>query len=225
MDNKYLEKRINNCSFAEFHDMKVESIRMITDGFKEPLVRLMVSRGNVLSEQKAIYAIVKRAHSITKGRPFPSYFSSIELDLECGLLITAEPQTDAPKVETEPADDSLLMENQQLKADVKQLKEENVELGRKLEEMNLLNGESAKIPWHDKVRLELALRFMEKAGCNLEIYGNKAGAARVLEAITKLPPSTCKNYVSNRDLNTREHNEEVLKLNGELQQLGTEIRL
>ncbi|MBP5513787.1 MAG: hypothetical protein J6Y04_03280 [Bacteroidaceae bacterium] len=84
---------------------------------------------------------MKRAHSITKGRPFPSYFSSIELDLECGLLITAEPQTDAPKVETEPADDSLLMENQQLKADVKQLEEENTKLKiekRKLKER--LNG-------------------------------------------------------------------------------------
>lgn len=109
---------------------------------------------------------------------------------------------------------------------IKELEEENREQGKQIKEFEeLAKSTSKKISWHDKVRLELALLFMEKADCDMKKYGNKARAARVLQAITKLPISTCKNYVTNRDLNTQEHKEEILEINTELQALGTELRL
>lgn len=109
---------------------------------------------------------------------------------------------------------------------IKELEEENKRLKEQVEDFEeLAKSTSKNISWHDKVRLELALRFMEKADCNLSKYGNKARAARILQAITKLPISTCKNYVTNRDLNTQEHKEELLEINTELQTLGTEILL
>lgn len=78
---------------------------------------------------------------------------------------------------------------------------------------------------HDKVRLDLALKLMEKDGANLNKHGNKTIAAKVLHTITGLPMQTCKNYCSNRDLNTTEHSEEILTINSQLQALSMETRL
>lgn len=82
-----------------------------------------------------------------------------------------------------------------------------------------------KTDWHDKVRLELALRLMEKAGADVERYGNKTKVARILQTITKLPFSTCKNYVTNRDLNHKKHEEEVLEINATLQDISVDVRI
>lgn len=90
---------------------------------------------------------------------------------------------------------------------------------------NMMEEGCEEIEWHDKVRLELALKFIEKAGANLKKYGNKTKVANILQTITKLPLSTCKNYVTNRDLNTKEHNNEILKVNATLQEVGIDIRL
>ena len=81
------------------------------------------------------------------------------------------------------------------------------------------------IEWHDKVRLDLLLRLMKKDGVQLERHGNKARAAELMQTITKLPISTCKNYCTNEDLNTKEHEEEILRLNSKLQALGMGTRL
>ncbi|MCR4920114.1 MAG: hypothetical protein K5945_00200 [Bacteroidaceae bacterium] len=74
--------------------------------------------------------------------------------------------------------------------------------------------------WHDKVRLELLLRLMEKDGADMNKFGNKAKASKLIQAITQLPLSTCKNYCTNRNLNVTTHKEEVLALNSLIQALG-----
>ena len=84
---------------------------------------------------------------------------------------------------------------------------------------------SEEIDWHDKVRLDVLLRLMEKDGANLEKHGNKMKAAKIMQSITGLPLQTCKNYCTNRDLNITTHSEEILKMNTLLQSLGMEIRL
>jgi hypothetical protein len=84
---------------------------------------------------------------------------------------------------------------------------------------------SEAIDWHDKVRLDALLRLMENDGADLEKHGNKMKAARIMQSITGLPLQTCKNYCTNRDLNTTTHNEEILKMNTLLQALGMKIRL
>lgn len=82
-----------------------------------------------------------------------------------------------------------------------------------------------EISLHDKVRLDLLLRLILNDGANLEKHGNKVKAALIMQSITGLPLQTCKNYCSNRDLNIRQHNNEVLQMNTLLQALGMEIRL
>ena len=78
---------------------------------------------------------------------------------------------------------------------------------------------------HDKVRLDILLGLMENNGANLNKHGNKTKAAQLMKAITGLPFQTCKNYCSDRNVNTKLHEEEVLKINTLVQALDMKIRL
>ena len=108
----------------------------------------------------------------------------------------------------------LINENEQLKNQIELLQQQ-------IEE----EGVSENINWHDKVRLDLLLRLMKKDGADLDKRGNKTKAAEVMHSVTSLPLQTCKNYCSDSNLNTKEHEDEILKLNSNLQALGMEIRL
>jgi hypothetical protein len=66
---------------------------------------------------------------------------------------------------------------------------------------------------------------MKKDGADLDKYGNKVKAAEIMKSITSLPLQTCKNYCSDPQLSTKEHEEEIFRLNTKLQALGMEIRL
>ena len=108
------------------------------------------------------------------------------------------------------------------------MKCENEELNKKIELLKQQNEEEGypeDIKFHDKVRLELLLRLMKKDGADLDKYGNKVKAAEIMKAVTSLPLQTCKNYCSDPQLSTKEHEEEILRLNTKLQALGMEIRL
>lgn len=108
----------------------------------------------------------------------------------------------------------LIKENEQLKNQI-ELLQQQIEEERSSEDIN----------WHDKVRLDLLLRLMKKDGADLDKHGNKTKAAEVMRSVTSLPLQTCKNYCSDSNLNTKEHEDEILKLNSKLQALGMEIRL
>ena len=107
----------------------------------------------------------------------------------------------------------------ELEARVKELMMENTSL------KSLIKEEYDKIELADKIRLKLLLRLMEKDGADLDNYGNKANAAKVIQLVTGLPPSTCKNYCTNRDLNTDFHAEPISKLNHVLEELEMGTRL
>ena len=84
---------------------------------------------------------------------------------------------------------------------------------------------SEEIKFADKVRLKLLLMLIRKDGANLENYGNKRKAAFIMHKIADLPITTCKNFCSDDTLNKTYHDEEILKLNSRLQDLGMDIRL
>lgn len=85
--------------------------------------------------------------------------------------------------------------------------------------------EVVEITAHDKVRLELLLKLMEKDGINLTKHGNKAKAASILNMLTGLSLNTCKQYCSDRNLNVTTHSEEIIKINTLLQALEMESHL
>ena len=81
-----------------------------------------------------------------------------------------------------------------------------------------------EIEWHDKVRLELLLRLLENGGTDMKEVV-KVRVAEVMQCVTGLPISTCKNYCTNRDLSIKTHEKEILKLNSKLQAIGISILL
>lgn len=102
---------------------------------------------------------------------------------------------------------------------------EDEELRLLKEELETYHQEPFSDNPHDKVRLEVVCKLLEESGANFDAYGNKAEAARLAHYITGLPFSTCKNYMTNRDLNTTEHNEEVLKTNTSIKKIGINWQL
>lgn len=77
----------------------------------------------------------------------------------------------------------------------------------------------------DKIRLELFIKLLEKAGADLSLHGNKTLAADIMHKVTGLSSNTCKNYCTNRDLNLDFHRDEVTEINSLLMKLKLEIRL
>ncbi len=109
---------------------------------------------------------------------------------------------------------------------IQSLEEENNRLIDELEKQNQATDViDENVSWHNKVRLDLLLCLMKADGMDLDKPGNKATAARIMQAITNLPISTCKNYCSNQNLNRKEHEDEIVKLNIKLQTLGMKSRL
>lgn len=106
-----------------------------------------------------------------------------------------------------------------------QLQKKDEELRLLKEELETYHQEPFSDNPHDKVRLEVVCKLLEESGANFDAYGNKAEAARLAHYITGLPFSTCKNYMTNRDLNTTEHNEEVLKTNTSIKKIGINWQL
>lgn len=79
-----------------------------------------------------------------------------------------------------------------------------------------------------KVRMELTCQLMEKAGITKEVlehHGNKDKAGTIMGALLEIPSTTCKVYVSQRDISTPYHKETIDELNPLLMELGTDIKL
>ena len=103
--------------------------------------------------------------------------------------------------------------------------EDEAELRAKLmEALSLPDSVTAK----QKVRMELACRLMEKSGVTkavLDHHGNKDKAGTLMGTLLEISPLICKQYISQRDLNTNHHKETINTINPLLKELGTDIQL
>ena len=74
----------------------------------------------------------------------------------------------------------------------------------------------------------IAGRLLEKSGVTkavLDHHGNKDKAGTVMGALLDISPFICKQYLSQRDLNTVHHKETIKAINPLLKELGTDIQL
>ena len=210
----------------------------ITRDYEEPFVKSLISKGRTNSEQRQLFRVIKAAadaycYRIGYAVSF-NYLNDIQIELECGMVINENGQAEFIDKNKDKANVSPRVKeqgpcNKKLKNDRnEELKSKIDDLEGQLKDMKdalSVYEQGDNIELHDKVRLELLLRFIEENGIELQKRGNKARAARLLQMITELPSSTCRNYMTNRDLNTQTHNEEILKIDTELQALGISVRL
>lgn len=97
MKREDLLKRIELLDYLKISKMSPEVLRRLTDNFKEPLVLKLVAKGNTNSSQRIILSSVKKAYGeIQRTTTFlwdgqyPEYLEDLQLDIECGRLITDE---------------------------------------------------------------------------------------------------------------------------------------
>lgn len=248
MTHKELKERIDRMYSRNFEEMSPSGMAKLTDGFCEELIRYILAERCEGFQLKA-FRNIKEKYDKWKGendmmwnfqisgskKLFPKHFEQMEFDLECGRRITYEQVEDDGAalncaieadedagtlvINTNEKDKPAGSDQSELQARIKELEAENAELLAAQQET------VEDIEWHDKVRLDLVLRLLEKDGADTKKYGNKTKVAQVMHAITGLPLTTCKNYCTNRDLSLTHHEEEILKLNAILQALGMEIRL
>ena len=118
---------------------------------------------------------------------------------------------------------------QELEKRIQELEKSKEELEKSKEELEEELAEYKKGPIvdnpHNKVVLELFAKLLEESGADLNKRGNKANAARLAKTITRLPLSICKSYMTDRDLRTTVHSDEVLKMNTAIKELGIEWQL
>lgn len=171
-----------------------------------------------------LYGLLQDKLGNTKGRSGKQHLLFKLSDEAVELMIKhVKKKVDRQKVKTATDNDS-----QEGDAKYQEMEAENQELKKRCKELQQLLEESEslqEIEWSDKVRLELLLRLLKKDGADMDKYGNRIKAASVMQTITGLPISTCKNYCTNRDLSHTHHEEEILKLNSILQALGMGTRL
>lgn len=233
MRRKDLLNRIKSLDEQRIEVMSLEVMPTLTDNFEESLVRALVLRGQTNYAQRKIFVRVKEAYNAwMKNRnpywgsrhcpvEYPSYIKEMQLDIECGWVLAGSGMIGSPDdvsdvTETFPGYGGI---DETSKTRIEKLEAENAYL------KSLLLEDSEQIQAADKIRLELLLRLMEKDGADLDDYGNKTNAAKVAQLVTGLPPSTCKNYCTNRDLNTNYHADPISKVNQALNELDMGIRL
>ena len=126
------------------------------------------------------------------------------------------PPAPAPKpIEDKNQNDELRTKYDELQKQYEEVKEE----------LEAYKQEPITEEAHDKVRLEVFCRLLENSGVDFVAHGIKAESARFTKYITGMPFNTCKNYMTNRDLNQKTHADEILKVNTSLKKIGIDWQL
>lgn len=116
-----------------------------------------------------------------------------------------------------PQTESTNMQNESALATLLQEKENKI---RELEERLKEYETPIAIDPHDKVRLEAVYQLLEHAGASFTEYGSKTKAAKVAEYLTEIKFSTCKTYMTDRNVSKNAHADEIGNFNKLIKDIG-----
>lgn len=138
------------------------------------------------------------------------------------LHITPAPE---PLVSTPPTtlDDTahLKKELADLQAKYEDLMDRYNDQKKKWDEFDSVQQEQGSI--NQKVRLEIVARLLEENGAKIGkdcAHGNKSKAGSLINKITDIRFETCKKYMTERNLNTGAHSEDIKNINDILEEIG-----
>ena len=102
-DYSHLLERIKGLDTTIIEEMSPDVMANLTDGFKEQLVREMLYTTHINYEQRTIIKAVKAAYKNWKRstdrywgdlplfpEKYPQYMEELQMDIECGCVVTAE---------------------------------------------------------------------------------------------------------------------------------------
>jgi len=203
----------------QYYDYKELSTQFISDYFTQNESWFNVHRQKIhiinrqISEMPEISKALSKDYDYTQ-KPTDDVYSFVETK----LLLLKQYTNNSPTWRDK--DNKVVSEeNQKLRDKIQLLENEIKELKKYLNEYE--KGPIVINP-HDKVRLELLCKLLPPE-VDENIYGNKAEIARLFEYISGLPFQTCKNYMTNKDLNVNEHKDEITQVNIRLNKLGVKF--
>ena len=215
-DNKYLsDKEILVNKICNWHHNKFDNTGRDTEA-RRLFYDSLLTNDTILMARKYL----KEDEFITYNNSTPDNTCCTDEDIDEMFLDNSVSAMKTNQVhETE---DKLRSELLEVK-DYIQKKDEEIQ--RLKGELRVYQQEPISDNPHDKVRLEVFCKLLEVSEVDFKKYGTKAEAARLAQMITGLPFSTCRNYMTNRDLNTTKHSEEVLRTNTSIKKLGIKWQL
>lgn len=93
----YLLDRIKKLTVCTIERMSPETMRRVTDGFDESLVKNVVYIGTTNNEQRRIINAVKEKYNVwNKSNNFlwiekyPEFIEELQMDIECGIVVTVD---------------------------------------------------------------------------------------------------------------------------------------
>ena len=104
--------------------------------------------------------------------------------------------------------------------EIAKLKEENELLK---EELDACSKDAPDCSLPQKVSLEILYQMMEQCGVNFNENGNKRQAAILAAYLINGAERSCRNYATERNLNTNYQDKEILKVNTAIRKLGLNI--
>lgn len=99
-------KRINSVDYLTITKMSYEVIAELTQDFKSLMVKELLKRGKTNEQQRAILKTIKRSYKewckkenwgfvdIPGVFKYPQFLKELQVDIECGLMITDEEEAD-----------------------------------------------------------------------------------------------------------------------------------
>ena len=102
MDNKELEKKIKEMDLESIYNTSPKALNELTNGFCEPLVRLLMIKSVSISGQQELLKFLKKSYGIWQkserllwsehpllGGGYPEFFSTMEANIASDRIITA----------------------------------------------------------------------------------------------------------------------------------------
>ena len=97
MTEHELIKRIEGMNINLLLEMSFQSLAILTDNYKESLVKRVVGRGETTKEQEILLDEIRKSYdynlniqNVSFSKETHRLFSRLLFDLECGILITNE---------------------------------------------------------------------------------------------------------------------------------------
>lgn len=115
MNDIQLKERIKSLSFSTIINMSHDGLAVLTNKFQEPLVRELMYSATTNSRQRVLFKYLKEAYKKWMkenepmwgglfGERYPEYMDKMQLDIECGMIVTKDGAVPDPAPDKAPAD-------------------------------------------------------------------------------------------------------------------------
>lgn len=222
MTKEWYLKRINNLDVNSIKNLDSKDLARLTCGFNTLFVGKLILRGSNIDQQRTILQHINNKYVTWKRETRPKnepafyqkLYDNVGLSIKCGMMIRPE---ELDKFISDAENNTI---TDVKKSETTDDPEENIE----------------ELPATQKVRMELALLLLKKAGLTDEVLNqqkNKLKVATIMATLLDIHSNnkrgndaqTCSTYISARDLSRDRHKLTIENINSILKELNIDIQI